>query len=787
MFHSLSIKEVAKKLDTDLEKGLSRKEARKRVSFYGLNTLRKEKKSEISQIFIRIFDPVFLFLLILGGVFRLPLFFYFAFIYLILIVGFKSFSLILFNRARTQLDFKARVIREGKEQIINGKNLVPGDIIILFPGDKIPADGRIIWAENLVVQEEVLTGRAKLIPKNNKILPKGTILPERTNMAYAGSSVIFGTGKVLITATGRTTELGKLLRDYRVGIHRFWAQYFSQAISFSFLIFLCGFLILKLASFGAILSYSYLILTLPESFGFILSGIELIGIRSFTRLRLILQRRANLFFPSNIQIICTNKTGTLTTGQFSVTDIFTDNKLFKVSGKNFTGKGKFFLEGKTIDPKKQKNLSLLIKIGILCNDSKIKNSSILGNPTEGSLLFLGKKAGFDLEKLREEYPRIESIPFSPLRRWMAILFKEGNKPIIYIKGAPEKLLKLSKFILKAGRKSRFLRQEKKEIKKQIENLAQSGYRILAFAYKEISEENLQISTIEKGELVWVGFAAMADSIREGLPKIIKEAKKQGIRIIMITGDMASTAKIVGKELGLGEEVIEGWELDRLPSKKLLEKVLKVNIFSRCDPIQRLKIVSSLKRLGFKIATIGKNLDDIQALLISDLSIGLDTASELIKNSSDMILKDNNFLNLIKAIFVSKFLNLNLLKIVFYLFSLTLGEIFLWFLALLFNLRLPLSLVELGFLNLFLFPLASFGLVGDQTSPQKLAKVLESILLGLILALASFLLFLRFSYPIFKSFSLLGIFSVVLFSTDKRNFWLILSIVFSLIILGLWHL
>jgi Ca2+-transporting ATPase len=696
-WHAMEVSEVLQKLNASFE-GLSSKEAHERLIKYGYNEIRKVKRKTIFHMFLNEFKDVFILLLITATIFSAIIGYWevlnkraeFMEAYAdaitigAIVILCAAMGFIQEYRAEKAIEAlrklaapKARVIRDGEEVIIPAREVVPGDILVLEEGDHIPADARLIEAIELRTNEAVLTGESTPVSKELVILPEDTPISERRNMVFSATYVVSGRGKAIVTATGMNTEFGKIAEIVQTTeeeetplqkkLNRFASRIARVVVAVCILIFMLevfevvmqmhfeieGFIQAFMSSIALAIS------AVPEGLPAIVTIALALGAREFAKRNAIVRRLSSAESLGAVTVICSDKTGTITKGEMTVRQIYVDGQVIEVTGVGYEPSGEFRHGGDSIKP--EGCIKLLLQIGALCNNASLRRNNqnntweIFGDPTEGALIVAAAKAGFEKEELEKQYPRIGEIPFTSERKRMTTIHKTPDGEIYaYMKGAPEVVLEKCAYIIEDGREARLTYEKREEILKVNEEMAGNALRVLAMAYKKLPKamDRYDPKTIED-EMVFVGLEGMIDPPREEAIEANKLCQKAGIKTVMITGDHKLTAIAVAKEVGIfreGDIVLTGAELDKLSDKEFEEIVEKVTVYARVSPEHKLRIVNALKKKGHIVAMTGDGVNDAPAVKAADVGIAMGiTGTDVTREASDLILLDDNFATIVKAV------------------------------------------------------------------------------------------------------------------------------------------
>lgn len=714
--HALPVDRVFTALQSS-EKGLSSHEAEKRVHQYGLNELPTKTKINFLKILLRQFSSPLVVILI-------------AALVISIIIGEKIDALVIgaivlinsflgfFQEERAEkalealqklASSKATVVRDGKEAVVDSKYLVPGDVIILKSGDKVPADARVIEVHDLETQEAALTGESQPVEKKVEALAEKTELADRDNMAYTSTIVSNGRGKAVIAYTGLKTEVGKIADIIKEAQEkttplqkklRDLGKYISIAVIIvAVIIFVTG----TLSGLGAtemfLTALALAVAAIPEGLPAIITISLAHGVQRMVKKKALIRKLPSVETLGSVNVICTDKTGTLTHNEMTVTKIWVNDKIYDVTGSGYERKGIFLHEKEEAAPEE---LELLLKAGALCNDAEFetsKKNNVIGDPTEAALLVSAEKMGFKRDGLEHTEPRVDEISFTSERKMMTTIHKTKKGLISYTKGAPDIVLERCNKILVNGKVYRLDRHKKKEILGFNELFAGHALRVLSFAFKN----DIAGKEHAESDMIFIGLQAMIDPPRAEVKEAIKKCEEAGIRVVMITGDHIITAKAIAEQLGIFGKAITGQELDELRS--LDSEIERINIFARVNPEHKLKIVTALKRKGYIVAVTGDGINDAPALKKGDIGIAMGvTGTDVAKEASDMILTDDNFTSIVNAIEEGRGIYDNIRKFVNYLLSSNLAEVLVIFLGMiifapLFGLGLPLTPIHILWINL----------------------------------------------------------------------------------------
>ena len=698
-WHALTEDEVCGNLEVDCGKGLSDDEALQRLNSCGGNILTVEKGPSAFRIFLRQFQNLLIIILIIAaiisGLAGEPLDAWFILVIVLLSAGLGFFQEYRAERAvdalRKMLSPQSNVLRDGVKKVIPSSELVPGDVLILETGDRVPADARLLEAYSNKIDESSLTGESVSVDKTPCILHPETNLAEQKNMIFSGTVVTYGTAKAVVVATGMATQLGKIAREVgrvveeKTPLERRTDEIgkWLGAIAFSVCAIVAGIGIIRQSITGVLtmefaltmmlFAVALAVAAVPEALAAIVTGTLAIGMREMAKKNAIVRRMPAVETLGSVSVICSDKTGTITRGEMTIQKIYADGEFVEVSGVGFKPEGDFNPGGGL------QRLSLIMTAGVLCNDSDLVeeegNWSIKGDPTEGSLIVVAGKAGLNISQIRKENPRTNVIPFSSERKLMTTVHEmaESGK-IAFMKGAPENVLECCA-IEKAYGKSVPLEEDRyKEILNTAEEMAADGLRVLGLAMKTVDSCPEEIET----DMAFLGLVGMIDPPREEAADAVDICRKIGITPVMITGDHKLTAMAVARTVGIfqeGDLAMTGTELGEMSDEQFEGMVEKVKVYARVSPMDKLKIISTWKSHGHIVAMTGDGVNDAPALKNADIGIAMGiTGTEVTKEASDMILADDNFATIIGAVEKGRWIYDNIKKYLTYLLQANLIEV-----------------------------------------------------------------------------------------------------------------
>jgi Ca2+-transporting ATPase len=723
-WHSEKVDDVLRGLDVTHE-GLTSQEAQERLKKYGFNELVAKKRKSALMMFLGQFKDVFILLLIAAVIFSAIIGYYDvltgaaegvmealadsiiigAIVILVAVTGFvQEYRAEKAIEAMKKLTApKAHVVRDGQEVIIPAKEIVPGDIIVLESGDQVAADARIIEAIELKASEAVLTGESTSVNKDVPAVKSDAAISERRNTVFTATHIVYGRGKAVVTTTGMNTEFGKIAEMVQTAqeeetplqkkLDKFASKIAKVVVGVCVLIFLLEAFdvvisgIFRVEGFiqAFLSSISLAISAVPEGLPAIVTVALALGAREFARRNALVRRLSSAEGLGAVTVICSDKTGTITKGEMTVRQIYADQKFLEVTGVGYEPKGEFKLGAEVVKP--EGDAELLLRIGALCNNAQLRKKNedntweIFGDPTEGALIVAAEKAALGKEKLGGIFPRVREIPFTSERKLMTTVHKTPqNKLVAYLKGAPETVLEKCTHILEDGKEVKLTEAKINKVLQANEQLASDALRVLAMAYKQLpsASEKYEDDAIER-DLVFVGLEGMIDPPRQEAIKANKTCQKAGIRTVMITGDHKLTALAVAKEVGIfreGDLVLTGIELDKLGDTEFEQEVEKVSVYARVSPEHKLRIVNGWKKRGHIVAMTGDGVNDAPAVKAADVGVSMGiTGTDVTKEASDVILNDDNFATIVKAVEQGRVIYDNVRKYARFLIACNFDELF----------------------------------------------------------------------------------------------------------------
>jgi Ca2+-transporting ATPase len=771
MYYDEAADAVIKALNSS-EKGLSSEEAENRLEKYGKNELKEEEKTSVVKLFLSQFKSFLIIILMaaaLVSIFLGELIDAFVILFTVLLAGVLGF--IQEYRAEESIKLlksltspEAMVVRDGKEVKVPSSVIVPGDILLLQSGDRIPADARLLEALSLKIDESSFTGESTPVGKSTDIFPTGTPEPDRKNVAYTGTAVIYGRGKAVVTATGMSTAFGKLagllgeIERERTPLQEKLDQ-FGRWLGVATLVvvaivavlgILQGFAPFEMFLWGVALAVA----AIPEALPAVVTVGLALGVRRMVKRHALIRKLPSVETLGSTNIICTDKTGTLTQNKMTVEKVYVNGTIISVTGKGYEPVGIFLNGDNPIC--EDVHFHKLLVAGALCNDAGLVQEegtwSITGDPTEGALVVAAAKAGIWKTALEEKHKRVGEVPFSSERKMMTTLNTSEDGIYAYSKGAPEVILASCTKIFFRGQEEQLTPEMRQEVLDALHEMANQSLRVMGFAYRKLTE-NIHAEEAEK-EMVFTGLTGMRDPPREEVKVAIATCTSAGIRTIMITGDHRITASAIARELGIlreGDLILTGTELETIDNRKFEEVVEKVSVYARVYPEHKLKVVEALKKKGYVVAMTGDGVNDAPALKAADMGIAMGiTGTDVSKEASSMILTDDNFASIVSAVEEGRNILKNIMNFIAYGLTCHIGLVLIVLVGVLTWQVLPVIAVQILWINLItdgLPPMAlsleapDKGLMNQK--PRKSNEglvskrmIIASLGLGLLIALQS---------------------------------------------------
>ena len=706
------------------ERGLTKEEVAERFQKYGFNKLPEGKVDSLFLIFFRQFQSPLIYIL-------------FAAAGIVLVMGEIMdasiiFAVLLFNaimgtiqegKAQNTLlalkkfaETSATLLRDGKEFIISDTEVVPGDIVILQEGEKVPADARIIFINTLKIDEASLTGESEPVNKTDTVIPADNLLPaDQKNMVFKGTHILSGNGTAVVVATGLATEIGKIAQKIatinteiplKTNI-----RYLSRAIIVTVAIISISLIVLGVFS-GKSLKEMFIttvalsVSIIPEGLPIVMTLVLATGVRRMSKRNVLVKRLQAVEELGQTKVIAVDKTGTLTRNEMVIQRVYVDGKNFEITGSGYEPKGEAAFDGKIIDPLNHPELLFSGRIAAFCVNARLsflEETSIwkiAGDPTEAAMLVLSEKIGFRHDALEQETPKIFELPFDYRKKYHATIRAVDGKNFLTIVGAPEKVLELCKNVWHKNETETLSGEKKKELESVFHNLAQSGFRVVAYAINQDTGQSVDGNTIPP--LTFVGFFGMNDALRPEVKEAMQRVRAADMRVVMITGDHRLTAQAIAKEADIwreGDSVLIGEEIDKMSDDELAEKLARTTVFARVTPDHKFRIIQAYRKRGEIVAMTGDGVNDAPSLVAADIGVAMGKiGTEVAKEASDIVLLDDNFASIVSAAEEGRGIYKTIKKVILYLFSTSMGEVLVIAGALVLEYPLPILAAQIIWLN-----------------------------------------------------------------------------------------
>jgi P-type Ca2+ transporter type 2C len=781
-WHALSTEETLERLGVQ-EEGLTSEEAAKRISHYGQNQLEEAPRPTFWHMLWEQLNNFVVILLVVASIISALLGDYIEAAAIMAIVVLNSvLGIVQERRAEEALAAlkrlaapDAQVMRDGHRQALPARDLVPGDIVYLEAGNYVPADVRLLETINLKIEEAALTGESVPVQKVNDVVVKSDAsLGDRKNSAFMGTLISYGRGRGVVVSTGMNTQLGLIatmlqgVETEETPLQRRLDQ-LGKSLSIASLFLVAIVFLVALSNYTEIgrlftgplayfrefaaeitevfiIAVSLAIAAVPEGLPAVVTISLALGMREMIRRHALIRKLASVETLGSATVICSDKTGTLTQNEMTVTHISIHTKNIHVTGSGYAPNGEFQIDGKPVDLKDYPAATTALWVGALNNDAYLEvgeNNTyrMVGDPTEGAITVAAAKADKDYEKLNRAFPRVQEIPFDSTRKRMTTIhkvldpqnedfspFKEDDPVtdwyVIAVKGAPDVILELCTKYQKLNDIDTPLTEDIRErIRKANDQMASQALRVIAVAFKVVRQipEELSPEEVEK-DLIFAGLIGMIDPPRVEVDEALETARKAGIRTLMITGDYAQTARAIAEAIGLidksNEKVITGAELGRMSDAELKDEIQRVNVFARVSPEHKMRIVDALQANDEVVAMTGDGVNDAPAIKRADIGVAMGiTGTDVAKETADMVLTDDNYASIVAAVEQGRIIYSNIRKFVFFLLSSNIAEIMIIFLATLAGLPAPLTAIQLLWLNLVTDGAPALALAMEKGDPD----------------------------------------------------------------------
>jgi len=725
MWHNLSPQEVAEKLNTNLERGLSSNEAAARLKQYGPNELIEREGPSFWQLLLNQFNQFLVIILIVSALisFALGEFLDGGAILTIVILN-AIIGVVQEGRAEEALAAlkkmaapEATVIRDGHQLTVPAHELVPGDVVVLETGNYIPADLRLTQSINLRIEEASLTGESVPVEKDAaQSLAADASLGDRRNSAYMSTIITYGRGQGIVVETGMRTEIGliaEMIQTYeeestplQLKLDQLGKWLGWGALVICGIVFLAGWIQGRDLLEMFMVSVSLAIAAVPEGLPAVVTICLALGLQRMVKRHALIRKLPAVETLGSATAICSDKTGTLTQNAMTAVQLYVDRTLLTITGDGYNPQGEFEDDDRAVGLEGYPGSRLLLRAATLCNDAYLEDDDengwrMVGDPTEGALVVAAAKADLWQKELAEEYPRLEELPFDSTRKRMTTIHPDPRYGgyVAYVKGAPDMLLDISTKVIEDGTERPLTEEKRRYVLSTNESLASNALRVLGVAYRPLKELPDSPTPEEtERDLTFVGLVGMIDPARPEVKEAVALARHAGIKTVMVTGDYKNTALAIAKELDLisGEAVIlTGAELDRLSEDEFDAQVEEVDVYARVSPAHKVRIVEALKRQGHIVAMTGDGVNDAPALKRANIGVAMGiTGTDVSKETADMVLTDDNYASIVSAVEEGRNIYSNIRKFVYYLLSCNMGEIMIVFLATLFGQPVPLTAIQL---------------------------------------------------------------------------------------------
>ncbi len=753
-WYTLKVKETLQTLKTGYD-GLSKEEAENRLAKFGRNELEEKDRKSPFILLLKQFTSFLELLLIAAAIISLIMGDYVQAIVIIAVIIMAGvIGFIQEYRAEKEMEALKKmaapitsVIRDNEEQEIQTGEIVIGDIILLRTGTRIPADARLIEAINLQVDESPLSGESVPVEKTIEALQVMELpVGDRKNMVFMGTSNSYGRGKAVVVATGMDTEFGmiaSMLQEaeeketpLQVSLNRTEREIGILALAISIVIAVFGvtrgYGIIEMFTWGVAMAVAII----PEALYAVMTITLALGVRRMVKRHALIRKLKAVETLGCASVICSDKTGTLTRNEMTVRKLWVNGQTIDVTGVGYRPEGEFYVNDRILDPQNDTHLQTLLRISVLCNDTHLSGTDglwqIKGDPTEGALVVTAAKAGLWQDTLNNQYPRVDEIPFSSESKRMTTIHKLSRGRIAYSKGAPEVILNICTHIYSNGQEKELTNKNREHILEIALQWAGTALRVLGMAYKSLPD--VSSTTDAEHKMVFTGLAGMIDPPREEVREAIQTCENAGIKPVMATGDHKVTAVAVARELGLLKEgaALSGAELDGMSDDEFEKTVEQVEVYARVSPSHKMRIVDAFSKKGYVVAMTGDGVNDAPALKKADIGVAMGiTGTDVSKEAADMILTDDNFVSIVSAVEEGRSIFANIRKYLVYLLSGNTGAVIAMLTAILVGLPLPLTAVQIIFINLLMDGLPAVALGTEPPEQDFMNKPPRNLKEGII--------------------------------------------------------
>lgn len=722
MYESFTTPKLEETFHTQSSTGLSSTEADERLRQSGENILKKGKDQTILDMIMEQLNDPMIFILFMAAAISMLLrqFSDTAIIFVVIALN-TTVGVIQEGRAKKAMDAlkkmtapSAVVKRDGIYKKIPASFVVPGDLVKIEAGDQVPADIRLIKVQGFHTNESALTGESMPVQKTDTVLSQGIPMAEWKNIAFMSTEAMKGSAEGIVVATGMETELGKIagmINDTPTELTPLQKRLgdLGKILSIVAVVLCAALFLLGVVQHRNILqmllvAISLAVAAIPEGLPAVVTIVLALGVARMVKVNTIIRKLPAVETLGSVGIICSDKTGTLTENKMKVVEIYGDDRKLPLSQV------------------RRREFPRLMEGFLLCNNSMLGKQEI-GDSTELALLHMGEEMGYNREKLKEQYPRTYEIPFDSERKYMATVHRDGSNETVYVKGACDYLLERCAFVAVRGKAVPMTEVQRMKIRMAMEGMAQDGLRVLALAYKEHVKDKSESALT--GSLVFAGMAGMMDPPRKEVTQSIRTLKKAGVQVAMITGDYKDTALAVAKKIGIADSMdqcVTGAELDNMSEERFAKKMKDLRVFARVTPAHKVKIVSRFRKNGQIVAMTGDGVNDAPSLQAADIGIAMGrNGTDVAKNAADMVLTDDNFSTIEKAMEEGRGIYVNIKKSILFLLSSNFGEIITMFVAVLLSLETPLKASHILWVNLITDSLPALALGVDKNDPVSLMR------------------------------------------------------------------
>ncbi|MDP1570080.1 MAG: cation-transporting P-type ATPase [Vicinamibacterales bacterium] len=751
-WHTLPVAEAVDRLQADATRGLTEAEAARRLAESGPNALVQAPPRSTLAILLAQFKSLIVALLVAATAiaFAMGETIEAAAILVVIVINAAIGFLTEWRAAQALSALQkqsvrvAHVIREGAERAIPSAQLVPGDLVVMAAGARVPADGRIVESVRLQIEEAALTGESQAVTKSSEPRPDAeAAIGDRLNMAFLGTTITDGRGRLLVTATGASTEVGRIgvLIDEAIDratpleqkLARLGRLLIVVVLSLCAVIVLAGWL-RGATDFWQMLKVglSLAIAAVPEGLPAVTTMTLAIGMQRMARMRALVRRLPAVETLGCTTVICTDKTGTLTRNEMTVSVLVLNQRQIDVSGTGYAPDGTFQDGDTRVDPRADAHLTLALRVGALCNDARIERAdgrhTVLGDPTEAALIVAAEKAGMDPAVLARDFPRTSEVPFDSARKCMVTVHRPpGGPAVAFVKGSPGTLIAASLDQVSAAGVSPLTADDRQRSEEANERLAGAALRVLGLAYRELPEGDAEGDLVR--DLTFVGLVGMSDPLRDEAKAAIATCRDAGIRTVMITGDQPATAAEIARQLGIDRgpdgrplQTVHGRDLLDLDAEGWQRVVADAGVFARVSPEHKLQIVEALQHHGHVVAMTGDGVNDAPAMKQADIGIAMGIkGTEIAKENADMVITDDDFASIVGAVEQGRIIYGNILRFLHYLLSCNFSEVLTVFLAIMFGWPLPLVALQILWLNFITDIFPAFALALEPSAPDVMTR------------------------------------------------------------------